>query len=53
MSGKEVSTREQERLTIERELRNLEARARRRGIKPKVLAQREWIAKNPVGFELG
>ena len=33
--------------------RNLVQRAKRRGLTPEALAQREWIRDNPCGFELG
>lgn len=36
----------------ERQRRNLVSRAKRRGLKPDVLAQREWLKANPVGFEV-
>lgn len=33
--------------------RNLANRAKRRGLPPKVLEQREWIREHPCGFEVG
>lgn len=37
----------------EKDARNLASRAKRAGLPPSVLAQREWIKANPCGFELG
>lgn len=31
---------------------NLQRRAKRRGVKPSVQAQREWVKANPCGFEI-
>lgn len=45
--------RQKEQQAAERQRRNLASRAKRKGLSPDVLAYREWLIANPIGFEIG